>query len=161
MFYTRLFGALAKHEVRCLLVGGLAVNLHGIPRMTMDVDLALALDPMNVERFIAAAADLALHPVMPESVASLADPARRRAWIEEKHLIAFAMRTAEPAAPTVDILIDTTMDFEAAFARRLTRELDGMPISLAAVADLIELKQRTGRAQDAADVAQLRKLSEG
>ncbi len=68
------------------------------------------------------------------------------------------MRTAEPAAPTVAILIGTTIDFEAAFARRLTRELDGMPISLAAVADLIELKEHTGRAQDAADVAQLRKL---
>ncbi|MBA3775467.1 MAG: hypothetical protein H0X11_03330 [Betaproteobacteria bacterium] len=27
MFYTRLFGALAKFEVRYLLVGGLAVNL--------------------------------------------------------------------------------------------------------------------------------------
>jgi len=158
MFYTQLFGALAKHEVRYLLVGGLAVNLRGIPRMTMDVDLALALDPGNVERFIAAAADLALFPVVPEPVASLADPGRRRAWIEEKNLIAFAMRTAEPAAPTVAILIGTTIDFEAAFARRLTRELDGMPISLAAVADLIELKEHTGRAQDAADVAQLRKL---
>ncbi len=161
MFYSRLFGALAKHEVRYLLVGGLAVNLHGIPRMTMDVDLALALDPANVGRFIAAAAELALEPVVPEPAASLADPARRRALIEEKHLIAFAMRTAEPAAPTVDILIGADIDFDAAFARRLTRELDGMPISLAAVSDLIHLKERTGRAQDAADVAQLRKLGEG
>ncbi len=158
MFYTRLFGALAKHEVRYLLVGGLAVNLHGIPRMTMDVDLALALDPANVERFIAAATELALHPVMPESVLCLADPTRRRALIEEKHLIAFAMRSAEPAAPTVDILIGATIDFEVAFARRVTRELDGMPISLAAVPDLIALKEHTGRAQDAADVLQLRKL---
>jgi len=28
LFYQRLFEVLAKHEVRYLLVGGLAVNLH-------------------------------------------------------------------------------------------------------------------------------------
>ena len=101
--------------------------------MTMDVDLVLALDPQNVDRFVAAARELALHPVAPEpvtSLASLADPVRLRTLIEEEHLIAFAMSTPEPAAPTVDILIGADLDFDAAFARRLTRELDGTPISL-------------------------------
>ncbi len=39
MFYLDLFKALEKHKVRYLLVGGLAMNLHGVPRATMDVDL--------------------------------------------------------------------------------------------------------------------------
>ena len=98
--------------------------------MTMDVDLVLALDPQNVDRFVSAARELALHPVAPEPVTSLADPVRLRTLIEEEHLIAFAMRTPEPPAPTVDILIGADLDFDAAFARRLTRELDGTPISL-------------------------------
>ena len=45
MFYLNLFKALEKHKVQYLLVGGLAMNLHGVPRTTMDVDLVLALDP--------------------------------------------------------------------------------------------------------------------
>jgi len=46
------------------------------------------------------------------------------------------------------------------FYTRLFSALAGRaPISLAAVADLMVLKERTGRAQDAADVAQLRKLN--
>ena len=55
MFYQRLFASLAAHNVRYLLVGGLAVNVHGTPRMTMDVDVIIALDPQNVDHFIAAA----------------------------------------------------------------------------------------------------------
>jgi uncharacterized membrane protein YqjE len=62
MFYQRLFAALARHNVRYLLVGGMAVNLHGIPRMTMDVDVIIALDPQNVDHFIAAANALGLRP---------------------------------------------------------------------------------------------------
>jgi hypothetical protein len=50
MFYLDLFRALNDHQVRYLLVGGLAMNLHGVPRMTMDVDLILAMDEANLER---------------------------------------------------------------------------------------------------------------
>ncbi len=44
MFYLEVFRALEEHKVRYLLVGGLAMNLHGVPRMTMDIDLVIALD---------------------------------------------------------------------------------------------------------------------
>jgi hypothetical protein len=48
MFYLDLFRCLHEHDVRYLLVGGLAMNLHGVPRMTMDVDLILAMDDANL-----------------------------------------------------------------------------------------------------------------
>lgn len=51
MFYLEVFRALEEHKVRYLLVGGLAMNLHGVPRMTMDIDLVIALDTKNLERF--------------------------------------------------------------------------------------------------------------
>ncbi len=44
MFYLDLFKALEKHKVRYLLVGGLAMNLHGVPRATMDVS---CLEPVR------------------------------------------------------------------------------------------------------------------
>jgi hypothetical protein len=49
MFYLDLFRCLHAHNVRYLLAGGLAMNLHGVPRMTMDVDLVLALDDENID----------------------------------------------------------------------------------------------------------------
>lgn len=44
MFYLDLFRELRKHEVQYLVVDGIAINLHGVVRATMDVDLVLAMD---------------------------------------------------------------------------------------------------------------------
>lgn len=47
MFYIDLFSALARHKVDYLLIGGLAVSLHGVERATMDVDITVAMSPVN------------------------------------------------------------------------------------------------------------------
>ena len=39
MFYEEILIALQKHRVRYLILGGAAVNLHGVPRMTADLDM--------------------------------------------------------------------------------------------------------------------------
>ena len=66
MFYLDLFRALQKHEVRYVVVGGVAINLHGVERATMDADLVLAMDQANLQRFLKAASELALKPLLPE-----------------------------------------------------------------------------------------------
>ena len=47
-----LIKMLAEGDVEFVLVGGLAVALHGYPRLTMDVDVVLAMDDKNLRRFI-------------------------------------------------------------------------------------------------------------
>jgi hypothetical protein len=158
MFYLELFRALEEDRVRYLLVGGLAMNLHGVPRMTMDVDLVIALDAQNVDQFIRCARRLGLQPQAPVALEALADPAARAQWIEQKHMIAFALCAPEPSAPTVDILIVHPLDFDAASARAAVRDAGGVPVRLASVEDMIALKANTGRRQDADDVAHLRRL---
>jgi hypothetical protein len=157
MFYLDLFASLARHEVRYLLVGGLAMNLHGVPRMTMDVDVLLALDEVNLEHFFAVAEELKLHPTLPVSLKELADPAKRETWIKERNLIAFSLYCKEKIAPTVDVLIGTGLPFEAAYARRVGREINGVAVSLAATEDMIALKSLAGRAQDQADIEHLKR----
>lgn len=100
MFYLDLFASLARHDVRYLLVGGLAMNLHGVPRMTMDVDIMLALDDANLEHFFAVAEELKLRPALPVSLKELADPAKRETWVNERHLIAFSLCCTDKFAPT-------------------------------------------------------------
>lgn len=158
LFYQRLFEALAKHEVRYLLVGGLAVNLHGIPRMTMDVDVVIALDPDNIDRFIDTAQTLMLRPVLPVALADLADPMKRREWVEKRNLVAFALREQDSNTPTIDLILAVNLEFDAAYGRRVVRDLDGVTISLASVPDLIAMKRQSGRPQDEADIEQLEKL---
>ena len=73
MFYLDLLRCLHEHRVRYLLVGGLAMNLHGVPRMTMDVDIVLALDDANLDAFFACARQLGLKPQAPVPLEALKD----------------------------------------------------------------------------------------
>jgi len=159
MFYLDLFKALEKHKVRYLLVGGLAMNLHGVPRTTMDVDLVLALDPANLKAFLGTVETLRLRPVAPVDTDGLLDPAQRQKWVKEKNMLAFALRPPDVQGPTVDVLIDPPVDIEAALARTVWREVQGVRIPLISVEDLIRLKEKSGRAQDRSDIEHLRRLA--
>src|SRR3990167_220564 len=48
MFYFEVFNAFYQEKVKYLVVGGLAVNLHGVPRITYDIDIIISTDRDNV-----------------------------------------------------------------------------------------------------------------
>jgi predicted nucleotidyltransferase len=160
MFYVDLFRRLEEGGVRYLVVGGIAVNLHGVSRLTHDVDLFLALDQENLRRFVAVAKAYSFKPVVPVEVEDLADAQKVRDWIENKHMLAFGLRPQNPAEPTVDILVKSPIDFEQAYARRVVVDVEGRRIPIAAIADIIAMKSGTGRAKDQDDIAMLRRLGE-
>lgn len=158
MFYVDLFRCLHERKVRYLLAGGLAMNLHGVPRMTMDVDLLLALDDRNIDGFIQCARDLGLKPQAPVPLESLKDANQRQAWIEQKRLVAFALSGADAAAPTVDVILRHDLDLEAALKRAILRDIGDVAVNVACIEDMIALKQNTGRRQDRDDVEHLKRL---
>lgn len=158
MFYLDIFKALEQHQVRYLLVGGLAVNLYGVPRMTMDVDLVIALDATNVQEFVAAVASLGMQPVLPLPLNDFLDPGKREQWVTDRNMVAFALRPPQAAGPTLDVLLVTPLNLEAAFSRAVLRDLGRTKVSLAAIEDLILMKEQCGRAQDLADIEHLRRL---
>jgi len=159
MIYLDLFRTLHEHQVRYLLVGGLAMNLHGVPRMTMDVDLVLVMDDANLDRFIACAESLNLAPTAPVALKALKDPVQRQNWQEQTHMIAFGLQNREARIPTmVDVLIAPAIDIDQAFSRAVIRDLDGLPVTLAGIDDMIALKQGTGRLQDESDIEHLERI---
>jgi len=158
MFYLDLFAALDRHKVDYLLIGGLALNIYGVERATMDIDLVIALDEANVQRFVGAAEDLGMTPVVPVRLAELADEQKRRTWIEDRHMRAFALRSDGAGKPTVDVLIAPAIDFAAAFSRKVMKQVGALPVCLASIDDLMDLKRQAGRKQDLADIEALQRL---
>lgn len=158
MFYLDLFQALNRHQVNYLVVGGLAMNLHGVPRMTMDIDLVLALDEANLDRFIACAEALHLSPVAPVSLAELKDAQQRWIWSEQKHMVAFGLSSPVSNAPLVDILIAPALNIGVAMGRATLRHVGDTPVRVAAVEDLIVLKAHANRRQDHDDIEHLERL---
>jgi len=159
MFYLDLFRALEAERVRYLLVGGVAVNLHGAERLTMDVDLMLGLDAENLTRFLAAARALSLKPaVLPVTLEQFCDAATVDGWIRDKHMLALQLRGPQIDAPSVDILVKPVVSFEEAYPRRLRIEVEDVTVNVAAAQDLIALKSGTGRQIDQADIRALQRL---
>ena len=48
--FKRVLDVLAKHKVDYILVGGVAVILHGIERLTRDIDIFVKMEHRNIER---------------------------------------------------------------------------------------------------------------
>lgn len=158
MFYQDLFNALERHQVKYVLVGGLAIMLHGIQRLTMDVDLMLSFDPENLERFFIVAQELELKPVAPVALRDLANQQKIDNWIKEKHMIAFALRSPRNETPTLDILVQSKVPFEQVYARRIQKDVEPIKINLASIPDLIELKKVANRLQDKSDIEALERV---
>lgn len=159
MFYVELFRALEKEGVRYLLVGGVAVTLHGAERMTMDVDIMLALDAENLQRFQAAIRPLHLKPANPlVTMEQFCDAAMVESWIREKHMLAFQLRPTQGNGPSVDILVKAVIPFEQAYERRVMFTVEELEVAVASAQDLIALKSGTGRQIDRSDIEALRRL---
>ena len=82
MLYETVFRELHRARVRYLIVGAVAVNLHGVPRMTADLHLMLDLQEANLRTFVDAVSALGYRPRIPVSPVALLDPTKRRDWRE-------------------------------------------------------------------------------
>ncbi len=158
MFYLDLFRELQKHDIQYVVVGGIAINLHGVERATMDVDLVLAMDHSNLQGFLGAARTLQLRPILPVALEALCDAAQLDAWVREKHMIAFCLRPPSGTAPSVDIIVRPKVAFETMYRNRIEKNIGGVQFSIASIDDLIALKTDTGRKQDASDIEALNKV---
>jgi len=158
MFYLELFAALDRHRVDYLLIGGLAITLHGIERATMDVDIAVAMTCENLTALVDMAKELGMTPQLPVPLSSLADPDLLARWHGERNLEAFSLRTPELAGVTLDILLFPPVGYAGMSDRAVILRPSGVPVRLAAIDDLIALKQAVGRPIDLADIEHLRRL---
>ena len=158
MFYLDLFATLHRHQVEYVLIGGLAVALHGIERNTMDIDLCIVISPDNLRRMIEAAKELNLSPVLPVPLETLSQIDTLKQWHQQRNLQAFALRTPDLAGVTLDLLLFPPIAPADMCQRAVRLDVSGIPIQLASVDDLIALKQSVGRPIDLADIEHLKRL---
>jgi hypothetical protein len=161
----QVFAALEGSGARYLVVGGVAVVLHGHLRFTADLDLAVALDTANVDAALSAFEGLGFRPRAPFPLRAFADPEQRADWERNKGLTVFSLWSAEFPGTEIDLFVADPLPFGPAWARRLRVDLGGVTVSVVSLVDLIEMKSRAGRPQDLDDVRQLeaiaRELEEG
>ena len=156
-----LIRLLAEKEIDFVLVGGLAVALQGYQRVTMDVDVVLAMDAGNLERFIAAAREAGLRPTIPVPLQSLARPELIEQWHREKGMLAFSLRGPGAQATVLDVLVKPAVPYADLRRDALMVEIGTARVPVASIPHLIAMKTGTGRGKDQVDIDELKKLMPG
>jgi hypothetical protein len=161
MKIAELLQSLSAGQVQYVLVGGLAVQLHGFMRSTFDVDLVLAMNDENLARFIAVAKQLGLVPSIPVSIDSLRDPRQIEQWHREKGMLAFALREPQVGGGVVDILVRPVVPFEQLMANAVVGQLFARQVWIASIDDLLAMKRVANRPKDRLDIEALEKIKRG
>jgi predicted nucleotidyltransferase len=158
--YLAIFKELNQLKIDYLVVGGLAVNFHGIPRMTYDIDLMIHLEPQNILRLVSKVSSWGYRPKIPVDSQDLADEPKRNSWIQEKGMKAFNFYSETLPIGEIDLVIDSPIPYEKLKKNSVIIEIEGEKIPVVSVHDLIRLKTAAGRKQDLADVEHLRVVLE-
>ncbi len=152
--------ALNRREVRYVVVGGVAVVLHGYARLTADLDLAVDLDAAEARKTIDALVDLGLVPRVPVDPAGFADRETRGRWIAERGMVVFSMYDPVNPMRQVDLFTENPVDFDGLLRRSQLLDVGDTSVRVASVPDLIRLKELAGRPQDMEDIEALRQIVE-
>lgn len=156
-----LLQSLSDEQVRYVLVGGMAVQLHGFLRATFDIDLVLAMNDENLVRFIAVAKQYGLVPVIPVPIDSLRNASQIDQWHREKGMLAFALREPHIGGSVVDVLVRPEVPFDRLMANAVAGELFARQVWIASIDDLLTMKRIANRPKDQLDVAALEKIKRG
>lgn len=154
-FLLGLLGALDQAGVRAVVVGGVAVVLHGHPRLTVDLDLVVDLEPTNLRSALDVFRRHGLRPRLPVEPNQFADPALREQWRRERGLVVFSLHDPDNPLREVDVFAEEPIPFDQLWAASENVDVGGASVRVASVDHLIEMKRAAGRPQDLADIAAL------
>jgi hypothetical protein len=149
-----ILGVLARHQVRFVVIGGIAASLQGSTTITNDFAICYARDQQNLERLAEALKDLqATLRGVREPVAFLLDARTLKAGLNFTFDTTFGPFDCLGAAAG-------GFDYE-----QLKRNADGMDlvdanVPVASLDDLIRMKRAAGRNKDLIEVENLAALRE-
>ncbi len=144
MFYEKVFKALNKNKIKYLVIGGVAVNLYGLTRLTRDLDIMIDLSSDLLDKFISVIGKLGYISSLP-----------RHRW---KALTAVAFQNKHDEFERIDIFLRNPIDFQKSYKARKIFKVKGLSISCVSLKDLLVLKNKAGRVRDWIDIGSLKRI---
>jgi hypothetical protein len=146
---SELLGALIDHEVAFLVIGGVAVGIHGYPRTTWDLDIIPEPSEANLRRLAAALESLQ---------AKAADAQGRSLELDLSHPASLAvgnyfLATRAGALDLVNGARPDLIRYRELERSAIPVRLLGHVVQVIGLDDLIRLKREAGRDKDLRDIA--------
>ena len=133
----KVFASFDCHDVRYVVIGGVAAILHGVPRATFDLDILIEATPQNAKRLLEALAEAGLGT---------------SALTNEEELLANVITVFEDRV-RIDVQTSTPgITFGEAWNRREEMNFQGQRFHVLRKEDVIATKLAAGRQVDLEDV---------
>ena len=146
--FQAVLKALSEYQVDYILIGGLAVAYHGVPRFTEDIDIFVKRNPENISRL-----KNALHAVFDDECID---------EITYEDLVEYAVvRYGTPENFYIDVMDRIGEAFSSDDLNYEIIEVEGIQVRIATIETLIKLKKGTLREIDKLDVAMLEEKLKG
>lgn len=136
--FADLLTALSRHQVRYILVGGLAVELCGYSRTTHDVDILVEHEPDNLARLLGC-------------LLAFGEGSARELSVEDFDLEEGCIRIIEDF-PLDIFTVMSGRTYQELLAYTAKHELNGIEVPYLNAAGLIALKRHSLRPKDQLDV---------
>jgi hypothetical protein len=132
-----VFRSFQQHEVKYVVIGGIASILHGVPRATFDLDILIEATPDNTRRLLEAL---------------LAAGLGSAALTTEQEVLANEITVFQDRV-RLDVQTSTPgIEFATAWQQRKTITYQGQDFYILSKNDLIASKRAAGRPVDLEDV---------
>ncbi len=143
--HRAFFQSLNKHGVECVLIGGVAVNLHGYIRGTGDVDILFSPSFKNKQKLIDAIEEYGFDTEI-----------LREAKPDEITMFALGERTYQGHIELTNRIAGITFDEASQQMQQI--KIDGLTVNYLHYEDLVKSKLATGRRKDLIDVEKLKQI---
>lgn len=152
--YTEILKALFDAKVDFIIGDGVACVLHGVERVTMDIDVSVHMAPANLGRFIDVMTALGLKPRVPVAPSALMDPSFIRMMIEEKHALVFSFLDPDRPIRHVDIFLKADLSYESLLPDSDEVDVVGMTVRIINRKRLLAIKRAISppRSKDVLDI---------
>lgn len=141
---------LSEHDVDFVVIGGLAVQVHGYLRGTKDIDMVVRPSSLNLSRLSEALADLEAEPRTAATI-NLTDPHQLR----RAPLVPLMTKAGPLDLVNIDHLAGAPASYDSLRDSALIVELAAAEVAFAGLPDLIRMKRAAGRRHDLADIEAL------
>lgn len=155
MLFLDIFTKFNEKGLDYVVIGGVALVMHGVVRFTADLDLMVALDRDNLRKLLDAMAELGYRPRVPEPPEALLDPDRRKYWQDEKSMEIFSFYSPDQPLALLDIMIHEPIAYQRLKNNAVVMTVGTIRVPVASINDMIELKKISGRPQDLEDIKAL------
>jgi len=154
--------SLASAKVKFVVCGGVAVVLHGVERLTMDIDIAVSMDEDNIYALLTVMKNLGMTPRVPVSPEILLSAEKRRILTEQKNALVFTFIDINNPYRQVDIFLNRDTLYDKLISDADKIQLGGYSIPVISINKLIEMKKEVNppREKDISDIKELLKIME-